>query len=323
MSIVFALETAWIRFSDSTSFESNFNTSVAAFEFIGAIREVLPDLKISYDNRDIPDKKERPNLVIWSEGEQPRIQFLGRLIVNSSDAQIPQLDSGHLIKITMQKKFDVLQTDDDTGNYITTSMQFSENLRFGMFLVDGVGKAKTYYQSLIKNLTQDQLARFLYAENFAKTSGSLERVSRFRSGRYPTLSFCIDSGRVLYVNLFVIETRLSDWSVDDASHHKIPLIIKRNSMNLKIDQWFDPDEIHFILPEGFYDTEECQSGGLVTASLFSEPVSKDYDFSELMVVIYEPFIEDCSIRNLLLNALHDFDWENTAIDRIGKISKLP
>ena len=134
------------------------------------------------------------------------------------------------------------------------------------------------------------------------------------------IKFDLDSGRSIYVDLFVLETEYKDVDTDNFGEGGLPLLIKRRRMDWEVDQWFDPDEVHFIIPENFSEDQSTEQLVLVSALLWSEPVSKEFDFSELMVVFFIEYIKEMSIEKMLREGIHDLDWERLAIDRYGAIN---
>jgi hypothetical protein len=135
------------------------------------------------------------------------------------------------------------------------------------------------------------------------------------------LSIEISSGRTLILDYLTLETQCADWEVHPEHKQDLPLLAKRNFKDFKIHQWFDSHEMHFIDEPEFDCTIDQPGSVLITALLYSKPISQKADFSELIVVFKSSPIDQMSIKHLLTRALQNLDWNGLAIDRFGTLSK--
>ena len=135
------------------------------------------------------------------------------------------------------------------------------------------------------------------------------------------IQFDLDSGRRVNVDLFTIETKYKDVLTDDSSDSGLSLLMKRRRMDYQEDQWFEPDEVHYAFPEALSAVSSSDRSVLISAVLWSEPISEGFGFSELMVVFYFEYKKKLTIEQILREGLHDLAWEGLAVDKKGVIDR--
>jgi hypothetical protein len=134
------------------------------------------------------------------------------------------------------------------------------------------------------------------------------------------IQFDLDSGRTVNVDLLTIETKYKDVITGSQLDDEPSLLIKRRCMDVHEDQWTDGGEIHFIFPENLSEVSSADNSVLVSAVLWSEPISEGFGFSELMVVFFANYKKRTAIEQMLWEGLHDLAWEDLAVDRYGAVS---
>jgi hypothetical protein len=81
------------------------------------------------------------------------------------------------------------------------------------------------------------------------------------------------------------------------------------NIGCKYTQWTDGAEIHFLFPENLSEVTSKDNSVLVSAVLWSEPISEGFGFSELMVVFFTEYKRNITIEQMLREGLHDIAWK--------------
>ena len=132
------------------------------------------------------------------------------------------------------------------------------------------------------------------------------------------LQMTLACGRRLYVDLLVIETELAQLDTVDIASAELPLLVRRRSMDVCEEPWFEQGPVHYILPPVFPDDSTQGERAVVSVLLWSDPIEEGFAFSELMVVFFIEWNEGASVARLMQEALRDLDWDGLAVDRCAQ-----
>lgn len=132
----------------------------------------------------------------------------------------------------------------------------------------------------------------------------------------------LDSGRAVYVDLIMIQSKPAEIDITNLSAAELPLLFKRMSMDGgesfwggAESAWGAPDPFHFLLPDPWPDDDDPVERVVVDFILWSEPVKAGFEFSELMVILYLEWSRVLDLGQLLQETLRDIDWNGLAVDR--------
>lgn len=132
----------------------------------------------------------------------------------------------------------------------------------------------------------------------------------------------LDSGRAVYVDLVMIQGTPAEIDITHLSAAELPLLFKRMSMNGDESFWGGAesssgalDPFHFILPEPWPDDDDPIERVMVDIIVWSDPVRDEFEFSELMVILYVEWKRIFDLGQFLQETLRDIDWNGLAVDR--------
>ena len=132
----------------------------------------------------------------------------------------------------------------------------------------------------------------------------------------------LDSGRAVYVDLVMIQSKPAEIDITNLSAAELPVLIKRISRDGDESFWGGPestwgalDPFHFLLPEPWPDDDDPVERVMVDIIIWSDPVKAGFEFSELMVILYLEWSRVLDLGQFLQETLRDIDWNGRAVDR--------
>ena len=132
---------------------------------------------------------------------------------------------------------------------------------------------------------------------------------------YSPISVRLDSGRLLRVDMLLIEARVLP--LDDKAYPEaeMPLLAKRSWLGWAEKAWFEPGPIHYKIEDHEVDSPDSFDRLLISTLLYSASIRNKDGFSELLVVTYINWNAAGGIQLALQKALSDLDWDSLAVDR--------
>lgn len=129
------------------------------------------------------------------------------------------------------------------------------------------------------------------------------------------ISIALECGRLVRVDMLLIEPTFLPLDHSAYWGKSLPLLARRPAMAAVECSWQEHGPVHFIIDSGLLDTCQPAQRVLVSALLYSEPISAGEGFSELMLVFMAAWKEFGSVEGMLLEALADVEWNAVAEDR--------
>ena len=178
MDIANAIAAAWHDVESAYSKGYLVNESMMAFVIWKALTSKMPDVQITYDARILADQRFRPDLVVWRDGDEPCVLFVGELKFVPDGYPVYEGDIAKLDSIRECEALDVLTRCPATGQLTERRIPCAEDFSFGFFVVGRGDAVAVDFDAVIAGINPAGRSRFHFA--IGTVSGLENSPSRFR-----------------------------------------------------------------------------------------------------------------------------------------------
>lgn len=131
----------------------------------------------------------------------------------------------------------------------------------------------------------------------------------------PGIQLTLHSERVVYVDAVLLESELAPLDRSSYQPTDMPLLLRRGHVGFVHTSWLDCGPIHFHRVDEPENLVESDARVLLSVLLWSQPIQREYGFSELLVVLYWDWASKQRLEVALQEELGSLDWEHLAVDR--------